>query len=337
MGIRIGSIALRNRVLLAPMSGVSDEPFRSVAHACGAGLVVSEMVASEELARSRPDMLRRAMGGGKFNPFVIQLAGREARWMAEGARIARDLGADIVDINMGCPARQVTGGWSGSALMRDLDHAARLIEATVNAVPVPVTLKMRLGWDAGLLNAPELGRRAEALGVAAVTVHGRTRCQFYKGRADWRAIAAVKSAVGIPVIANGDARSLADCKAMLAQSGADAVMIGRGAYGRPWLPGVLAGELDPGEGRGPVGDEERRNIVLAHYEAMISANGDHHGARIARKHVGWYLEAAAEDGLLDRASALRWRAALCREESPARVQAGLAAALAPAQRLAEAA
>ncbi len=311
---------------LAPMSGVSDEPFRAVAHAHGAGLVVSEMVASEELARSRPDMVRRATGGGTLKPFVIQLAGREARWMAEGARIARDLGADIVDINMGCPARQVTGGWSGSALMRDLDHAERLIEATVEAVPVPVTVKMRLGWDHSLMNAPELARRAQAVGAAAVTVHGRTRCQFYKGAADWRAIAAVKRAVTIPVIANGDGKTLADIKAMLAQSGADAAMIGRGAYGRPWLPGTLADALEPGSGRESVKVGERREVILSHYEAMIAFNGDHHGVRIARKHVGWYLEAAAEDGLMPRAEAAQWRAKLCREDDPRMVLKGLSQA-----------
>jgi nifR3 family TIM-barrel protein len=188
MGIRIGPIETRNRVFLAPMSGVTDEPFRTLAHRHGAGLVVSEMVASEELAQARPDMVRRAKGATRLDPFVIQLAGREAKWMAEGARVAQDLGAQVIDINMGCPARQVTGGLSGSALMRDLDHAMGLIEATVDAVRIPVTLKMRLGWDHGSINAPELARRAEASGVQMITVHGRTRCQFYGGRADWSAI-----------------------------------------------------------------------------------------------------------------------------------------------------
>ena len=195
MSIPVGPIRTRNRVFLAPMSGVTDEPFRAVAHAYGAGLVVSEMVASEELVEPGPICVRRRRGepiGSK--PFVIQLAGREARWMAEGARLAQDLGADIIDINMGCPARQVTGGLSGSALMRDLDHAAALIEATVQAARVPVTLKMRLGWDADSINAPELARRAEEAGVQMITVHGRTRCQFYGGRADWSAIRAVKEA-----------------------------------------------------------------------------------------------------------------------------------------------
>ena len=198
MSIQIGPIKTRNRVFLAPLSGVTDEPFRTVAHAHGAGLVVSEMVASEELVRARPDMVRRARGADRLKPFVIQLAGREARWMTEGARVAQDLGADIIDINMGCPARQVTGGLSGSALMRDLDHALTLIDATVQAARVPVTLKMRLGWDANSVNAPELARRAEDAGIQMITVHGRTRCQFYGGKADWRPFAPSRKPSAFP-------------------------------------------------------------------------------------------------------------------------------------------
>lgn len=326
MGIFIGQIAVRNRVLLAPMSGVSDAPFRKVAHEWGAGLVVSEMVASEELARSRPDVLRRAAGAGRIAPLVIQLAGREPHWMAEGARIARELGADIVDINMGCPARQVTGGWSGSALMRDLDHAERLIAATVEAAGVPVTVKMRLGWDDKNRNAPELARRAEAVGACAITVHGRTRCQFYKGSADWKAIAAVKAATSLPLIANGDGRSISDVRAMLAASGADAVMVGRGAYGRPWLPGLLAEGLEKGGGHAGPTAEERRLLVLAHYRDMLEFYGEGLGLRVARKHIGWYLATAAEDGLMDRATAGEWRARLCRDENPASVIEGLSEA-----------
>ncbi|MGE0212193.1 MAG: tRNA dihydrouridine synthase DusB [Parvibaculaceae bacterium] len=324
MSILIGSVPVRNRVLLAPMSGVSDAPFRTLAHAWGAGLVVSEMVASEELARSRADVLRRAAGAGRVSPLVIQLAGREPHWMAEGACIARDLGADVIDINMGCPARQVTGGWSGSALMRNLDHAETLIEATVKAVAVPVTVKMRLGWDDANRNAPELARRAEAVGARAITVHGRTRCQFYKGSADWKAISAVRAATSLPLVANGDCRSLADVKAMLDASGADAAMVGRGGYGRPWLPGLLAEALEQGTGRTAPTPAERRSLILAHYRDMLDFYGEGLGLRVARKHVGWYLETAVEDGLMDRTGAGEWRARLCRDENPQAVLDGLA-------------
>ncbi len=213
------------------MSGVTDEPFRVLAHRYGAGLVVSEMVASNALVEARPDMVRRATGAGQVSPFVLQLAGREPEWMAKGAEMAQAIGADIIDINMGCPAREVAGKLSGSALMRDLDHACSLIEATVKASSLPVTLKMRLGWDHDCLNAPELAVRAEALGIAMITVHGRTRNQFYKGKADWSAIKAVREVISIPLIANGDGSSIDDIRAMLEASGADGVMIGRGAYG----------------------------------------------------------------------------------------------------------
>lgn len=234
MGIKIGSIETRNSVFLAPMSGVTDLPFRKLAHELGAGLVVSEMVASQELSGAREDTVLRAAGHGAITPLAIQLAGRESRWMAEGAKIAQGLGADIVDINMGCPAQQVTRGLSGSALMRDLDHALTLIEATVEAVEVPVTLKMRLGWDEHTVNAPELARRAKSCGVKMITVHGRTRCQFYKGSADWNAISAVAEQISVPLVANGDAVTASNAAQMRKKSGADAVMVGRGAYGRPW-------------------------------------------------------------------------------------------------------
>jgi len=328
MGISIGPVTTRNRVFLAPMSGVSDEPFRALAHRLGAGLVVTEMVASEELVRQRPDMVRRAARPGDVTPFVIQLAGREPRWMAEGARIAEDLGADIIDINMGCPAREVAGKLSGSALMREPDVAESLIEATVKAARVPVSVKMRLGWDHQSLNAPELAARAEALGAAMITVHGRTRCQFYKGEADWAAIARVRERISLPLIANGDALSLVDARTMLSHSGADGIMIGRGAYGRPWQPGVIAEALDPGSGRCEPDAGERRAIVLEHYRAMIAFYGPLHGVKIARKHVGWYLAAAVEDGVVAGETAAAWRPVLMRETDPERVLAGLHAAFA---------
>lgn len=325
MSIALGNIPAHNRVFLAPMSGVSDEPFRTLAHELGAGLVVSEMVASEELARWRPDMVRRTAGRRKIEPLVIQLAGREARWMAEGARIAQDLGADVIDINMGCPARQVTGGLSGSALMRNLDHATRLIEATVAAARVPVTLKMRLGWDSGQINAPDLARRAERAGISLVAVHGRTRCQFYKGKADWTAIRSVKEAVGIPVIANGDLEHPEQTEQMLAQSGADGLMIGRGAYGKPWAPAMIARKLEQGSGRACPSIAEQGEIVERHYDAILSHYGTADGVRVARKHLGWYVAGLAESGYLAPVAASFWRGELVAASDPKRVRSAIAA------------
>jgi len=286
----VGGVEIRNRVFLAPMSGITDEPFRQRAHAHGAGLVVSEMVASGELAKGRAGFDLRIRHSG-LPVHMVQLAGREAAHMAEGARIAAGEGADIIDINMGCPAKKVTGGYAGSALMLDLDHALSLIEAVVGAVKVPVTVKMRLGWDEGALNAPLLARRAEQAGVKMVTVHGRTRCQFYQGKADWRAIARVKEAVSIPVVANGDVCSPAEAATILEQSGADAVMVGRAHYGAPWIAGgvaaAAAGETAVDVPQNPAA---LADYVVAHYEDMLALYGVESGLRQARKHLGWYLD-----------------------------------------------
>ncbi len=298
MSIKIGPIELRNNVLLAPMSGVTDAAFRKIAHAHGAGLVVSEMVASEELARARPDMVRRTFGGEGLTPFVIQLAGREAKWMTEGAKLAQNIGADIIDINMGCPARQVTGGLSGSALMRDPDHALGLIEATVAASKVPVTLKMRLGWDHGQLNAAHIAKRAQEAGIQMITIHGRTRCQFYTGKADWSAIRSVRDAITIPLVANGDGNSAEDAKAMLEASGADAVMMGRAAYGRPWWLGAVAEVMQPGTGKPAPSLQEECDIALWHQQETLSLYGASLGNKTFRKHLGWLMTRLHERALI---------------------------------------
>jgi tRNA-dihydrouridine synthase B len=311
--LAVGPVIVPNRVFLAPMSGISDKPFRQLAAEFGAGLVISEMVAGVQLVSGHPETVARAERT-RIGPHVVQLAGREARWMAAGARAATDAGADIIDINMGCPAKKVTNGYSGSALMRDLDHAVALIDATVAATSLPVTLKMRLGWDQFSINAPELARRAAAAGVRLLTVHGRTRCQFYGGAADWTAIRRVKEAVNIPVIANGDFLSFDDVEPMLRASGADGIMIGRGAYGRPWLPGQVAAFAANGIGPSPPAGPAMTVLVQCHYRAMLDHYGEELGVRCARKHLGWYT-----NRLPPRAATNPLRKALLTETRPREV------------------
>lgn len=298
--IRLGSLELSPPIALAPMAGITDLPFRQLVQRFGAGWVVSEMVASQEMVQAKPGVREKAELGIGQAGTAVQIAGRDTHWMAEAARMAEAGGAALIDINMGCPAKKVTNGYSGSALLREPDHALRLIEAVVGAVSVPVTLKTRLGWDHDCLNAADIAARAEAAGIRMVTIHGRTRQQFYKGRADWSAIRRIREAVSIPVIANGDIVDTATAKEALRRSGADGVMIGRGAQGRPWLPALIASELFGSRRPAIPEGAEFADMVAGHYDAILAFYGADLGLRVARKHLGWYMDEAGTPGDLRR-------------------------------------
>jgi tRNA-dihydrouridine synthase B len=313
MSIQIGPVTLDDAVILAPMSGVTDMPFRRLVKRYGAGLVVSEMIASQAMIRQSRQSLKMAEKTPEEFPMAVQLAGCEPEVMAEAAKLNADLGAQIIDINFGCPVKKVVNGHAGSSLMRDEALAARILEATVKAVDLPVTLKMRTGWDHDHRNAPRLAKIAEDVGIKMVTVHGRTRCQFYEGRADWSFVRQVKEAISLPVIVNGDITTLEEAEEALAQSGADGVMVGRGSYGRPWFIRQVIDFLRTGRRTGDPGLAEQKSVVLEHFDSMLVHYGVETGVRMARKHVAWYSK-----GLPGSAE---FRAVLNQESTPEKVRA----------------